>query len=132
MSLRKKNTGMTLADLFALFFVLILISSAYIIFWQRSAELQPDIIVAKIMTKQKLHSSHELNQNKLLTIHGEMGISIIEIKQHKIRFKKSPCRSKYCILAGWRSNTNDFIACLPNRVSIELVGGTAKFDAINF
>jgi len=46
----------------------------------------------------------------------------VEIRGGTVRVIDSPCPDKICIAAGAISRTGQFIACLPNRVSIALEG----------
>ncbi len=72
---------------------------------------------------------YSLKTDKSITIQGEMGTSIIEIKQSKVRFIHSVCRNKLCIFHGWLSLVGDTNACLPNQISITLIGNS-HYDAI--
>jgi len=73
-----------------------------------------------------------LRTNRMLHITGPLGESIIEINNGRTRFVSSPCTRQVCIHSGWLSNTGGFSACLPNRISLTLVGQHPRFDAINF
>ncbi len=73
-----------------------------------------------------------LRHDRLLTVHGPLGDSILEVQGGKVRFRASPCRGKQCIHSGWLSRAGDFAACLPNRVSVTLVGTGTQYDAINY
>jgi len=73
-----------------------------------------------------------LQQNRMLHIAGPLGESIIEIRDGRTRFVSSPCKSQVCVHSGWLSSTGEFIACLPNRISLTLADQHARFDAINF
>jgi len=56
----------------------------------------------------------------------------VEIHDGAVRFVSSPCAGKLCVHAGWLKNGNDFTACLPNRVSIAVIGGSEGYDSVNF
>jgi hypothetical protein len=70
--------------------------------------------------------------DRLLEIDGPLGASRIEIRNGRARFISSPCRGKVCIHSGWLEHTGELTACLPNRVSIQLLGQHPRFDAVNF
>jgi hypothetical protein len=75
----------------------------------------------------------DLRHDQQLHIQGYLGESVIEVKNHQIRFLTSPCQGKHCIHAGWLKTQGDFAACLPNRISIELHHTqTTDFDAISY
>ena len=67
-----------------------------------------------------------------LAIEGPLGTSTVEIHGGRARFVQSPCPGKNCIQAGWLDTAGELAACLPNRISIQLLGMHPRFDAINF
>ena len=73
-----------------------------------------------------------LQPDRMLRIAGPLGESIIEVSNGRIRFASSPCTTKVCVHSGWLTNAGEFAACLPNRISLTLVGLEPRFDAINF
>lgn len=73
-----------------------------------------------------------LMQNKQLKVQGKIGISTIEIQQGKVRFKQSPCNSQYCVHQGWLQHAGQAAICIPNQVSIELIGATQTIDTLNY
>jgi len=73
-----------------------------------------------------------LNEDRTLTVHGPLGDSVIEIHQGRVRFVESPCQGKQCIHAGWLHSAGSFAACLPNRISITVLGKNRHFDSINY
>jgi hypothetical protein len=56
---------------------------------------------------------------------GPRGDTIVAISGGTARVLDSPCPDKICVAAGSISRTGQFIACLPNRVSITLEGHDA-------
>jgi hypothetical protein len=56
---------------------------------------------------------------------GPRGDTIVEISGGTARVVDSPCPDKICVAAGSISRTGQFIACLPNRVSIGFEGHDA-------
>lgn len=71
-------------------------------------------------------------RDEILTVSGPLGESRIEIHKGKARFLASPCTNKICIRSGWLEHAGEAAACLPNRISLALLGNDARFDAINF
>lgn len=75
----------------------------------------------------------DLHHARTFSVPGRLGESIIEVKNGKIRFIHSPCRGKYCIHHGWQTQGGDFVACLPNEVSISVHSeASTQFDAIAY
>jgi hypothetical protein len=89
---------------------------------------------AKIMVRQGNHvfATLSLNQERSLIVHGPIGDSRIIIHQGRVRFESSPCHSQYCVHQGWLSRAGQVAICLPNRVSVELVGASKKYDSLNY
>ena len=89
-----------------------------------------DSLVITALGQAPRHVS--LQHDQLLNVHGPLGDSELEIQNGRVRFRASPCRGKQCIHSGWLSRAGDFAACLPNRVSVTLIGEAARYDAINY
>ena len=73
-----------------------------------------------------------LSPDRILQVHGPLGDSVIEISESRVRFLKSPCTGQQCVHSGWLSAAGELAACLPNRISIQLLGRHPLFDAVNF
>ena len=77
---------------------------------------------------------YSINQEKIIEIEGENGITKIEISHGKFRFLDSPCSEKICVNHGWISLAEYSIICLPNKVSAYIPGEKEKdneFDGIS-
>lgn len=86
----------------------------------------------RIRAGNTVFGEYSLMQTKTLTIVGKLGKTVIEIQQGKVRFKHSPCHNQYCVHQGWLSHANQAAICIPNQISIELVGTQAAFDTLNY
>jgi len=53
-------------------------------------------------------------------IPGPIGITKVIIENGAVRVAASPCREKICIQSGPISRTGSWIACVPNRVFIQI------------
>lgn len=64
---------------------------------------------------------------------GELGVSEITIDRHGVRFTRSPCVTKHCVLSGTHRHIGDMAACVPNHILVT-IRGTEKagesFDAV--
>ena len=98
-----------------------------IITWQPSVNADQVEIFSPL--EKKLVS---LQQDKKIFITGALGESEINIQQHSVRFISSPCKSKFCIHQGWANHNGDFRACLPNKVSLRLLGKNMQYDSVTF
>ena len=74
----------------------------------------------------------ELSRDRTLHVHGPLGDSVIEVRQGRARFVRSPCRGQVCVQTGWLQASGEIAACLPNRISLTLHGQHPRFDAVNF
>jgi hypothetical protein len=116
------------ADAIVIILALALLPWLYLTYWGDAAPGEQ----ARILRGGEQVALVSLYEQKRLTISGELGNSELEIKNGKIRFLNSPCRNKQCIHSGWISIGGEFIACLPNRISVQIVGRETRFDSINF
>ena len=85
------------------------------------------IFIQKVLPKGKtVHIEVEgrllyvlpIEKDRILTVDGPQGKTIIEIKKQKLRVKDSPCPKKLCVKRGWIER--GIIVCLPNKVVITI------------
>jgi len=86
-----------------------------------------------ILVTGQENQRHSLLRNQTLTVNGKLGDSVIRIKNGKAAFIDSPCSNKQCIHSGWLDRNGDTTACLPNRITLSVIGnGIARHDSVNF
>jgi hypothetical protein len=114
-------------DYFVMLSGLLLVLLLFKALWQHE-------VAAKLIIRQGDHifATLSLNQERNLNIHGPIGDSKVIIHHGKVRFESSPCHSQYCVHQGWLSQAGQVAICLPNRVSLELVGAQKKYDSLNY
>ncbi len=76
--------------------------------------------------------TYSLAQDRTLDIPGPQGVSRVVIAQGRVRFTQSPCRNQYCVHQGWLHHAGEVAVCLPNRVSVELLGAEKPYDSLNY
>jgi hypothetical protein len=86
----------------------------------------------KIRQGNQIIGTYDLNQTRELHIKGPIGESIVLIEQGKVRFKQSPCHNQYCVHQGWLSRTGQVAICLPNQISLQLIGAKSNYDSLNY
>lgn len=86
----------------------------------------------RIRSGDSVYGSYSLNQDRTLEISGPLGVSRVVIEQGRVRFLSSPCRNQYCVHQGWLQRAGQVAVCLPNRVSLELLGGEKGYDSLNY
>lgn len=120
--------SITHADAVVLALALALLPYLYLHYWGDATQGTE----ARILVGGKEVALISLRQDQSLAIPGRLGASRFEIHDGKIRFVASPCRGKQCVHSGWLSLSGEFAACLPNGISVQVVGNDPRFDAINF
>ncbi len=119
---------MTRADYLVLIFALLLLPYLYLSYWGNDS--QGEIVQIQIAGEETLKLP--LEQNKRLQIEGALGTTVIEIKNRQVRFVSSPCQGKHCIISGWLEKDGQLAACIPNGITVQVIGRDARFDAVNF
>jgi hypothetical protein len=119
---------MTPADRVVLGFAVVFIFGLYAQLWTEDGAGAR----VKIKYDQHLVKTVSLNADQEIHVNGALGESVVEIKDQQVRFRSSPCSSQLCVLHGWMHQAGEVMACLPNRVIIEVIGKDKKFDAVSF
>lgn len=86
----------------------------------------------QIRIGDKVFATYDLNQQRDISVHGAIGDAVIHIGQGKVRFAKSPCHNQYCVHQGWLTHSGQAAICLPNQVSLELIGEKKPYDSLNY
>ena len=117
----------SLGDVLVILVGLIFVTCLFKALWhnEHAAKLQ-------IRLGDKIYATYSLDQNRNIDIQGPIGITRIVIANGKARFASSPCPNQYCVHQGWLSHKGQAAICLPNQVSLELLGGEKPFDSLNY
>ncbi len=119
---------LTRADMLLLLVVTSLVGWSYVAIWSaKTAALEVEIW----SRGERVHTL-PLAEDRQLAVAGALGDSHIEIKHAEARFVDSPCSNKLCVLHGWLQHAGETTACLPNQVSLRILGRDPRYDAINF
>jgi len=86
----------------------------------------------QITIGDKVYGTYSLNQQREIHVHGKLGDAVISIAQGKARFAKSPCNTQYCVHQGWLTHAGQAAICLPNQISLELLGEAKPYDSLNY
>ena len=124
---RKHNTKPLIGDWLVIFVGLVAVIFMFQQFWsfEQASKL-------KIRQGNQTIGTYDLNQTRQLHIHGALGDSLISIAQGKVRFKQSPCNNQYCVHQGWLSRAGQVAICLPNQISLQLIGAKNAYDSLNY
>jgi hypothetical protein len=127
MASTSKWTKPLIGDVLVILFSLVFVGYLFTILWhsEQATKLQ-------IRLGDKIYATYSLAQNRSIDIQGPIGITRILIANGKVRFAHSPCPNQYCVHQGWLSHQGQAAICLPNQVSLELLGGEKPFDSLNY
>ena len=114
--------GATIADKILLFILVILSFSGII--WIR--EGLPKVRTVRIEVNGSPVYILPADKEKIVSVEGPEGKTVVEIRDHRVRVTESPCQNKLCIKQGWIES--GAIVCLPNRVVITIGGQGNESD----
>ncbi|MBL1433112.1 MAG: hypothetical protein COC09_04515 [Gammaproteobacteria bacterium] len=115
-----------------LLIIVVALAALPLLYWQLWGPNYRGTEVNILVGNQKAQR-YSLLRDQTLAIRGKLGDSIIHIKNGSAAFIQSPCPNKQCIHSGWQHRNGDTTACLPNRITLSVVGdGFARFDSVNF
>lgn len=80
--------------------------------------------VVVIEVNNRIIGRFPLDVPRSLKVKGTLGTSIIEIKDSKAYFERSPCQNKVCIKAGKIDQSGHMAVCLPNRILVRIEGSS--------
>jgi hypothetical protein len=73
-----------------------------------------------------------LDADRIEEVPGPLGDTVVAIRQGEVQVLSSPCAEKICVKSGAISRPGQWIACLPNRVIVDIRGKREKVDAYSF
>lgn len=91
---------------------------------------QADKVV--IRSGGKVFKEVSLSRNQQIEVPGPLGISLIAIQDRRVRIASDPSPRQYCVRQGWLQQAGEIALCLPNQVSVELVGSKKRYDSLNY
>jgi hypothetical protein len=112
--------------------LVLIISTLCIIYLFQTLWTNEHAAKVQIRLGEKIYGTYSLNQQREITVHGKLGDAVISISHGKARFAKSPCHTQYCVHQGWLTRAGQAAICLPNQISLELLGETKPYDSLNY
>lgn len=119
---------MSRADKFVVVMAVLILPLLYVQFWGNASAGE----VVQIRVAGGEDRVLPLDRDKRIAVSGALGDSIIQIQDRQVRFIDSPCQGKQCVRTGWLHEDGQLAACLPNGVTVQIVGRNQRFDAVNF
>ena len=86
----------------------------------------------QIRAGDQVFATLSLDQKRTLQVPGPLGVTTVVIDQGRVRVASDPGRHQYCVKQGWLSRAGQVAMCLPNQVSVELLGGEKTYDSLNY
>jgi hypothetical protein len=86
----------------------------------------------QIRAGSQVFSTLSLNQQRALEVPGPLGITVVAIDNGKVRVVSDPSPRQYCVKQGWLEQAGQVAMCLPNQVSVELLGSKKLYDSLNY
>ena len=80
----------------------------------------------------KVFRELSLSRNLDIEVPGPLGLSVISIHNHRARITSDPSPRQYCVRQGWLTRSGETAICLPNQVSLELTGGSKRYDSLSY
>ncbi len=112
---------------------LTLLSSGVCVVWLMlslwSAELADKAV---IRSGGKIFREVPLARDQSIEVPGPLGTSLIRIQHRKVRIVSDPGPRQYCVRQGWLEHAGEIALCLPNQVSVELLGSHKRYDSLNY
>ena len=109
----------------------ILLAAAAVMFILWSTQ-DSQALTARIYVEGELYNAVSLHIPAEISVSTSLGHNIIRLEEGSVRMISADCRSQDCIRMGAITRPGRLIACLPNRVIVQLEGdaGEGDIDAI--
>lgn len=102
-------------DIIFITIVLVLISGALLFFRLLNQSKGHEVFIEE---GGEIVGVFPLSEDRKIEVTGPLGISTVVIESGDVYMADSPCPNKICIHMGKKSERNDTIICIPNRVYI--------------
>lgn len=101
--------------------IIIIILCAAMVFFVFASSQNSGSGYVSVQTSDGIYR-YSLDSDRLFTVTGPLGDTIIEIQDGKARIIDSACPNKTCTFQTPIDRSGSFIACLPNHVLLTVVG----------
>lgn len=96
-------------------------------FWQNAPATK-----LRIRSGNSIYATLSLNQIRSINIAGPLGVSRVLVDHGRARVASDPGPRQYCVRQGWLTHAGEVAMCLPNQVSIELLGAEKAYDSLSY
>jgi hypothetical protein len=108
---------MTRGDLVIVLLVLVT-SLAGMAWWSRA----PEGALVVVTANERIVFTAPLGDTREVSLHGPLGESVLRMSSEGAQIVQAPCPLKVCMGMGPAHRTGDLLACLPNRILVEIKG----------
>ncbi|MGC9125101.1 MAG: NusG domain II-containing protein, partial [Caldisericaceae bacterium] len=71
-------------------------------------------------------------ESMTIPVQSAEGHLIVEVEGNRVRVSESTCKDHLCVKQGWIDRVGESITCLPNRISVSIVGGQSAIDSTTY
>ena len=87
---------------------------------------------AIIRSGGKIFRELPLSRDTIIEVPGPLGMSRIAIHNRQARIASDPSPRQYCVRQGWLKQAGEIAICLPNQISLEMRGGSKRYDSLSY
>ena len=73
-----------------------------------------------------------IDSDTLISIPVRDGFTVVEVGGGRARIRSSPCPTGTCVRTGWIEHGGQAAVCMPEGVSIEIMGDGVEPDAVSY
>jgi hypothetical protein len=73
-----------------------------------------------------------IDSDTLISIPVRDGVTVVEVGGGRARIRSSPCPTGTCVRTGWIEHGGQAAVCMPEGVSIEIMGEGVEPDAVSY
>ena len=74
----------------------------------------------------------DLARNRRIDVPGPLGTTTVAVDRRRVRVVSDPGPRQYCVRQGWLERAGEIAICAPNQVSVQVQGGKAAYDSLNY
>lgn len=125
--IKQALSSVRLGDWLVILASMIAIVVLFLTQWQMAPATKVQVRVA-----DKIYATYSLNLVRNIEVQGTVGKTTLQISQGRARFLHAPCHQQYCVRQAWLTRAGQVAICLPNQVSLELIGEKKLYDSLNY
>ncbi|CAG1007861.1 hypothetical protein BURK2_03657 [Burkholderiales bacterium] len=86
----------------------------------------------RIRAGASVYAEFDPKLTRRLEVPGPLGTTVVEIAQGRARIASDPSPRQICVQKAWLSAAGEHALCLPNQVSVELIGHERRHDTLAY